>query len=55
LQIRAGRERHLSFLEAEPEFYIVNSFISNSDLKPDGLRLGNLGGLAQGVSEIWVG
>jgi hypothetical protein len=55
LQVTAGRERHLPFLEAEPELYIVNSFISNSDMEPDGLRLQNLGGLAQGVFEICVG
>jgi hypothetical protein len=36
---RSGKSS--SFLEAEPELYIVNSFISNPDLKPDGLRLQN--------------
>jgi hypothetical protein len=52
LQIKAGRERYLSFL---PELHIDNSFISNSDLKFDGLRLQNFGGLARGASEILVG
>jgi hypothetical protein len=39
----AGRESHLSFFEAEPELYIVNSFrpISNPYLKPHGLRAQN--------------
>jgi hypothetical protein len=35
LQITSGLEIRFSFLLAEPELYIVKSFISNSDLKPD--------------------